>query len=142
MDLLIAYAMQFVNVPYRWAGNSPLVGIDCSGFVCELLKSAGVISPHDDLSAQALHDALAGFGTSGVRGPGVLAFYGQSVTKITHVAFMVDAYRILEAGGGGHEILTPEEAAAADARVRMRLLTYRSDLVATVKPRYGTIGLV
>jgi cell wall-associated NlpC family hydrolase len=142
MDLLIQYAMSFVNVPYLWAGNSPLVGIDCSGYVCELLRSVGLVGIHEDLTAQELHDRFTATGTLGVRGAGVLAFYGHSVTKVTHVAFMIDAYRILEAGGGGKAVTTGAAAAQADARVRQRLLEYRADLVATVKPRYGTIGLV
>lgn len=143
MDLLLQYAFAFVNLPYRWGGNSPLEGgMDCSGYVCELLRSAGLVGPHEDLSAQALFDRFSITGTPGVRGSGVLAFYGGSVAKITHVAFMVDEWRILEAGGGARDTDTLAEAAARDARVRCRMIGYRPDLVATVRPRYGTIGLV
>lgn len=142
MDLLIRYAFTFANVPYKFGGNSPLDGgIDCSGFVCEVLRFAGLVG-REDLTAQSLYDRFARDGTLAVRGPGVLAFYGKSVAHITHVAFMVDAYRILEAGGGRADTDTLPEAAALNARVRGRLLEYRGDLVITVRPRYGTIGLV
>lgn len=116
--------------------------MDCSGYVCELLRFAGEVGPREDLTAQQIHDQLDTTGTAGTRGPGVIAFYGQSVTKISHVAFMVDAYRILEAGGGDRTTDTREEAAARGALVRGRLLDYRQDLVATVRPRYRRIGLV
>lgn len=143
MDLTIKYAMQFVNLRYVYGGNSPLEGgIDCSGFVCEILRSAGLLKNGEDLTAQELYDRFSVTGTVGVRNAGTLAFYGKSVTSITHVAFMIDAFRILEEGGGTKDTNTLAEAAALDARVRQRIVGYRADLVATVKPRYGTIGLV
>jgi|GEM_PF-6708883 len=142
MDLLIRYAFSFVGTPYKFGGNNPLQGgIDCSGFVCEVLRFAGLVGNKEDLSAQMLYDRFHNTGTEGVKGPGVLAFYGESVTKITHVAFMVDQFRILEAGGGDSSTDTLAEAAVRGALVRGRLLEYRQDLVATVRPRYARIGV-
>lgn len=143
MDLLIRYAFSFIGTPYKIGGNNPLQGgIDCSGYVCEILRFAGEVGNHEDLTAQGLFDRLHTTGTMGIRGPCVLAFYGASVTKVSHVAFMVDTYRILEAGGGDRTTDTLEEAAERGAEVRGRLLEYRQDLVATLRPRYARIGLV
>lgn len=143
MDLLLAYAMSFVGKPYQWGDKSPVLGgFDCSGFVCEAwLRPAGLVGNKEDLNAQMLYNRFDPTGTHGVRGIGTLAFYGESVTKISHVAVMVCPYRILEAGGGDSTTTTPEAADARRAMVRMRLVAYRGDLVATVKPRYATIGL-
>lgn len=140
---LIAYAMQFVGTPYRWGGNNPMQGgVDCSGYVCEILRFAGLIGSRQDLSAQGLFDLLSRDGTPGVFGAGVIAFYGASVTKISHVAFMTSAYQILEAGGGDSSTDTTPEAAERNAMVRGRHLRHRADLVATVRPRYAKIGVV
>ncbi len=143
MDMLIDYAMQFVGKPYKYGGNNPMQGgMDCSGYVCEIFRFAGVVGNKEDLTASGLYLKFEHTGTHGIRGPGVLAFFGPSLTNITHVAFMVDAYRILEAGGGDSSTDTIEEAAARNAMVRGRTLAYRGDLVGTLKPRYSTIGII
>jgi cell wall-associated NlpC family hydrolase len=141
MNILIHYAMSFVGLPYRWGGDDSIDGFDCSGYVQEILAAAG-IDPRGDQTAQALYDLLAPNSTHGGMGPGYLAFFGESVTKITHVAFCVDSYRMLEAGGGGSRTVTKQDAASQNAYVRMRLIKSRRDLVATLKPSYITIGVI
>lgn len=141
MALLVDYAMRWVGKPYIWADKCPVVGgFDCSGLVCEILRFGGIVG-REDLNSQMLFDRFSKSGTMGVRGAGVLAFYGSSVTRITHVAFMVSPYQIVEAGGGDSTTTTPEEADRRRAMVRGRLIDYRGDLVATVKPRYAPIGI-
>jgi cell wall-associated NlpC family hydrolase len=142
MNRLVDYALHFVKTPYQWADKSPVLGgYDCSGFVCEVLRAAGLVGNKEVLNAQMLFDRFSVTGTTSVRAAGSLAFYGESITKIDHVAFMIDQYRIIEAGGGDSTTTTLEAADLRNAMVRMRLVGYRSDLVATVKPRYATIGL-
>lgn len=142
MDLLIRYAFSFVGVPYVYGGNNPISGLDCSGYVCEVLRFGGVIGNKEDLGAQGLYDRLERDSSFGLRGPGCLAFFGKSLTEITHVAFMVDTFRIIEAGGGDSTTTSVEEAKKRSAFVRGRLLTYRGDLVGTLKPKYSAIGIV
>lgn len=141
MELLIRYAMCFVGLPYKWAGDDAIAGFDCSGLVQEILASAG-LDPKGDQTAQGLYDHFAKNSTHGVYGPGVLAFFGKSVREITHVAFCVDSYRMIEAGGGGSKTLTLNDAVTQNAYVRMRLIKNRSDLVATLKPQYTSIGVI
>jgi cell wall-associated NlpC family hydrolase len=141
MDLLIRYAMSFVGLPYRWGGDDPMEGFDCSGLVQEILASAGM-DPPGDQTAQALYDHFEKTGTVGAVGPGVLAFYGQSVRKITHVGFCIDQYRMVEAGGGGSRTINLKAAVDQNAYVRIRLVTTRKDLVATINPRYKPIGVI
>lgn len=141
MNLLISYAMSFVGTPYKFGGNNPMQGgLDCSGYVNLILRFGGEIGVKEDLTAQGIYDKLEKNGSHGVMGPGSIAFFGKSVREITHVAFMVDQYRILEAGGGNHKTQTIEDAAQNNAMVRGMILKHRSDLVATIKPRYSAIG--
>jgi cell wall-associated NlpC family hydrolase len=141
MDLLKAYALSFLGVPYKWGGSNPIEGIDCSGFVQEILKSAGM-DPPGDQTAQALYNHFESNSEWNKYALGSLAFYGESTTKITHVAFCLDQYRCIEAGGGGSTTLSKEDAAKQNAFVRIRPIKARKDLVAILKPRYAPIGVI
>lgn len=141
MEHLIDYAKSFLGKPYIWGGEHPCIGFDCSGLVQEILKSAG-LDPQGDQTAQGLHDYFESSSTHGVYAAGSLAFYGKSVTEITHVAFCIDPYRMIEAGGGDSSCVDTVSAVRKGAFVRMRLITARKDLVAILKPRYSTIGLI
>ena len=141
MQHLIAYALQFVGKPYIWGGEHPSLGFDCSGLVQAILASAGM-DPEGDQTAQGLYDHFEHRSIQGVFGPGALAFYGKSVTQISHVAFCIDAYRCLEAGGGDSKTRTIQDAIDRGAYVRMRLIRSRKDFLVTLKPQYVTIGMI
>ena len=141
MEILRQYAMQFVGTPYKWGGDDPIDGFDCSGFIQELLASVGV-DPQGDQTAQKLFDHFEKYGQWNIYKCGALAFYGKSVAEITHVAMMIDTYRIIEAGGGGSKTKSKQDAADQNAYVRVRLLRNRKDLVAVILPRYSTIDQI
>jgi cell wall-associated NlpC family hydrolase len=140
MDLLIKTAMAHLGTPYKWGGSNPVEGFDCSGFMQWLLKSAG-LDQKGDQTAQALYDQFIKTGSVSSDRPGTLVFYGKSVAEITHVAMMLDRYRVIEAGGGGRLTMTVADAAHASACVRVRHITGRQDIVAKVRPDYATIGV-
>lgn len=140
MDKLIAYAMQFVGVPYKWGGASPMEGLDCSGLVQEILRFSGE-DPPGDQTAQGLYDWFSAPGRGAfVYGPGALAFYGESVLKITHVGFCLDQYRMIEAAGGGSRTTDREAAIRDKAFVRGALIKSRKDFLCVIKPNYLQIG--
>ncbi|HWD37738.1 MAG TPA: C40 family peptidase [Fimbriimonas sp.] len=49
------YAMHFIGTPYKWGGNDPINGIDCSGFVKDMYGRIGV-----NLPRTAAEQALVG----------------------------------------------------------------------------------
>lgn len=144
MRILYDYALQHVGLPYRWGGDDPIKGYDCSGFVLELLKSAGEFSEHFDTTAQGLFNYFSenGKGKLNTWGLGALAFYGKSASKVSHVAFCLDEYRMVEAGGGGSRTRDAEDAARQNAYIRVRLIRRRSDMVGMIKPYYRKIGMI
>lgn len=135
MNILADYASKFIGVPYKWGGSTH-DGIDCSGLVQEILMSAG-LDPSGDQNSQGLFDYfLTKQPVSSVPKAGAICFYGKDVKSITHIAFMIDEKRIIEAGGGGSHVLTREDAEKASAFVRIRPYNHRSDLVAILLPNY------
>lgn len=141
MQALRTYAFSLVGIPYKWGGKHPKEGYDCSGLIQELLRSVG-IDPPNDQTAQALYDHFEHNGEWNRLGMGTLLFFGRSARRITHVAMAIDEYRMIEAGGGGRHVLTVDDAIAAEAFVRVRLIKSRKDLQAIIKPNFGRIGMM
>ena len=131
--VLYDYAIRFVGLPYRWGGDDALGGFDCSGMVLELLKAAGIYPQNSDTSAAGLYQLYAGL-LVGEPDFGTLCFFGAQV--VSHVGFCLNATQMLEAGGGGSKTLTPEDAAAQNAYVRIRPIKSRKDLVGFRHPPY------
>jgi len=138
MELLKEYAMQFVGLPYRWAGDDAIEGFDCSGLVIELLQSYGVLPRKYDNTADGLYKKFYNEGVINSLGFGSLAFFGRS-NRITHIGFMLDNTRMLEAGGGDSTTVNREKAADQNAFIRIRPIESRKDLVAIIKPRYKSL---
>lgn len=132
-EILYAYAMGFAGQPYRWGGDDPVDGFDCSGLCIELLQAAGVFPQGKDLPAAGLADFYSQF-SSGPHGFGSLVFFGTG--RISHVGFCLTELLMLEAGGGGSKTLTLADAAKQNAFVRVRPIKTRKDLVGFRHPPY------
>jgi cell wall-associated NlpC family hydrolase len=109
-------------------------GFDCSGFVCELLQSQGLVQEH--MTAQGLHDCFIKTGDKDVRSLGSLAFFGNDNNSIHHVGMCLNGKQIIEAAGGGRLTLTVSDAIRDVAFVKVRPIDYRKDLVAVIMPHY------
>ena len=137
--LLYDYAMSHVGLPYRWGGDDPIKGFDCSGLVIELLQSVGVLPNRYDATAQSLYlDLEAESETLKKPTFGALLFFGEGLRDISHVGFAMDEFRMLEAGGGGSKTTSQDAAADQNAYIRVRPIKIRKDLVAILLPRYTT----
>jgi hypothetical protein len=70
------------------------------------------------------------------QGPGALVFYGRDVNSITHIAFMLDKNKIIEASGGGSRNVDRDTALKLGGFVRIRPMSMRKDVVAVLMPKY------
>ena len=132
--LIREIAMRMYGVPYRWAGATPVGGLDCSGFIVELFKSVGLLKNSEDLSSAALSERYSTRVSYQSYQLGDLAFYGKG--KVSHVAFFIDYRHVIEAAGGDSSCLTREDAINQQAFVRIRPHNYRSDLMFVTRPLY------
>jgi len=92
---LTQMALLYLNVPYVWGGKS-VFGIDCSGFVQQLYKMAGVKLPRDAYQQAEIGEPLSFIEEAE---PGDLAFFDNSDGKIIHVGMIIEDNKIIHAHG-------------------------------------------
>lgn len=132
-NLIVQYAMRFVGLPYRWGGDDPLEGFDCSGFVIEILAAFGFKLP--DQNAAALYIwSKTNQHRNEIRA-GSLAFFGQE-GNITHVGLCINSDLMIEAGGGGSKTVDLNSAVKQNAYLRIRPVRSRKDFVGAYYPPY------
>ncbi|WP_081463750.1 C40 family peptidase [Candidatus Glomeribacter gigasporarum] len=92
------FAMSLVDVPYRWGGNTPESGFDCSGLVRYVIERAAHINlPRTarEMSAQGKRitpDQVA---------PGDLIFFNTNGHPNSHVGIYVGHHRFVNAPSSG-----------------------------------------
>lgn len=127
------YAKAFIGTWYKWGGDDPS-GFDCSGFVCEILQSVGKINRKEDLTAAKLYSR---FGTSMTSTPteGCLVFYrGVGGGPIIHVEYCLNEFQSIGASGGGSNTITPADAIAQNAFIKIRTIRSRPLIYGFVDP--------
>lgn len=90
---VVEFALSFVGGPYRYGGNDPRTGVDCSGFTRYVLSNAaGVHISRTSVSQSgegvAINDVLMQ--------PGDLIFYSQG-GRINHVAMYIGGGKVVHA---------------------------------------------
>lgn len=133
--LTIAHAVwnRALGLPYRWGGDDPLDGFDCSGLVIEGLKSCGLFPADDDDTAAELAKR---YPPAVIPDQGMLVFWGAP--RIIHVEIvwtvLGEQVFTLGASGGGSRTTGRAEAVQQNAYVKIRP---KSGWVALVDPFAG-----
>lgn len=138
LNLIENLMLKLWGIPYRWGGDDPINGFDCSGGVLEILKSVGLWPSHEDATAQSLYNYF-GKEPNGHAVPtddvtfGDLVFYGKATDAITHVGMAFNDLIMFEFGGGDSTTTGAAVAAIQNAYGRFRPINHRKDLVAAVE---------
>lgn len=133
----------YLHQPYRWGGDDPLAGVDCSGLALEGLKSVGLFPRSADVTA---HDLLHATYKNLIRitdplslRRGMLVFWPSSSGRIRHVeivwAVIGETVLTIGASGGGSRTVDRASATAQNAYVKIRRIT--PGWVAAVDPFDG-----
>ena len=131
--IAVDYGRAFLGTPYRWGGDDPMSGFDCSGFVVEVLQGVGILPHNRDYSA---HDLLTIFRPGIVAGgyAGCLAFWLDDLGRATHVMLMIDNGLVMGAAGGGSSTITASDAIRMNAFLKIRPLSYRKGTLVIIDP--------
>ena len=130
------YAERFIGTHYRWGGQNPIAGFDCSGLVVECLRAFDFVPSDYDDTAQGIYDLMVKRGAPVIESRGSLVFFGKDLTSIKHVGIVVGHDLMIEAGGGGPLTKTKEDAQLQGAFVRYRPINMRTDNSWAIKPKY------
>lgn len=119
---LIHTALAYLGTPYRWGGDDPS-GFDCSGFMIECLKTIGLMTEHDDATAD---DLWRRFQSSQIEmpEPGALLFTLNKSGRATHVVLCLDDYFQIGASGGDSGTTDRVSAWRDNAYVRIRPISF------------------
>lgn len=90
---VVNYALSFVGGPYRYGGNDPRTGVDCSGFTRFVLSNAAGIQMARSSGSQASQGVAI---SADQMQPGDLLFYGGK-RGINHVAMYIGSGKIVHA---------------------------------------------
>ena len=100
---LVATAQKYIGIPYKWGGESPATGFDCSGLTMVVYRLNGLQLPRSSRAqwqagrpvshSQLLKGDLVFFATSGGR-------------KVSHVGIYVGDNKFLHAPGKNRRIRT------------------------------------
>jgi hypothetical protein len=109
----------FLGEPYRWGGDDPMAGVDCSGLALEGLKACGKFDREGD--ARALDLARKWPAVTALL-PGCLVFYGSPIYHVEIVWAILASGQVLTlaASGGGSQTISLEEAIKHNAFVKIR----------------------
>lgn len=118
-ELALKIAWSFLGKPYRWGGNDPLGGFDCSGFIVEILKSTGHMRRGSDLTASGIWDTFDQYKVLDPY-PGCLVFWQNVNGAVIHVELCLDNIYSIGASGGGGSTMTMQDAIEQDAYIKIR----------------------
>ena len=125
-EIALKVAWHYLGTPYRWGGDD-FSAFDCSGFVIECLKSAGILPRDGDWTASGLYQLYNKDYWQGKEiEPGCLVFYGNP--KIIHVELCLDDTFSIGASGGGSKTLTTADAIHQNAYIKVRPFRTRNDI--------------
>jgi cell wall-associated NlpC family hydrolase len=101
MSNLISYAKTLLNTPYKFGGNSPESGFDCSGFVRYVYKkSVGWLLPHSSSEISHEGEKLQASDLA----PGDLVFYNTRHKPFSHVGIYIGDNKFIHSPSEGRSI--------------------------------------
>lgn len=98
---ITSYARSLIGIQYKYGGNSPDTGFDCSGFVDHVFRhTAGIKLPR---SSHAISRVGREIGRDDLRA-GDLVFFNTLHTRFSHVGIYLGGDRFIHAPSSGGSV--------------------------------------
>ena len=108
------FALEEVGIPYRWGGESPATGFDCSGLVRWAYEQVGIDLPHSSYALYGQGRRVAGSNLA----PGDILFF----EGLGHVGLYLGRGRMVHAPQTGRDV---EVVRLAGSNYGLRLIGAR-----------------
>lgn len=101
---IAAYALKYLNYPYKWGGNSPTTGFDCSGFVQYIFSQFGYTTSRvaNDVLTDGVHVDPAD-----IQPGDVLCFYSGN-NYVGHVGIYIGDNMFVHAANSAIGVVTTD----------------------------------
>jgi cell wall-associated NlpC family hydrolase len=93
---IVALAESYLGLPYRWGGDSPENGFDCSGLTLAVYRMSGLSLPRTSGQQFRLGEAVS---RKDLRPGDLVFFHGGREGRVTHVGIYIGAGRFIHAPG-------------------------------------------
>jgi cell wall-associated NlpC family hydrolase len=94
LDSIVQEALEMIGIPYKWGGNNPEEGLDCSGFVRYVYRQVtGMLLPRESAQISKTGDVIA---QSDLH-PGDLVFFNTRRGQATHVGIYMGKQQFIHA---------------------------------------------
>lgn len=131
-------AWEMYGQPYKWGGDDPIEGVDCSGFVQECLYGVGALDRRVDRTAHGLWEHYQDVRAAAPYAGCLVFWWNSSKTKIRHVEMCHNHELSIGASGGGSRTVTKEIAAKQNAFVKCNPIEGRGIIAGYVDPFHET----
>ncbi len=102
---LVIHALSLIGVKYKWGGNNPEAGLDCSGLVRHVFNEVtGMVLPRDSRSMSKVGAAI----DKSELQPGDLVFFNTLRKPFSHVGIYIGDDRFVHAPRRGKEVEVSE----------------------------------
>jgi putative cell wall-binding protein len=115
-ERVVQKAVEYLGVPYLWAGASPTTGFDCSGFCMYVYRQFGVSLPHYSRSQATYGTAVSKANLQ----PGDLIFF---YTPISHVGMYVGGGMMINAPRSGDLVVIEDAFRSSYVTARRMVLS-------------------
>ena len=102
---LALQALSLIGIKYKWGGDDPANGLDCSGLVSHVFSEvAGIVLPRD---SRSMSKAGAAVDKNELQ-PGDLVFFNTRKRPFSHVGIYIGEDRFVHAPRHGREVEVSE----------------------------------
>ena len=131
-EIALKVAWSHINTPYIWGGDDP-DGMDCSGFVIEVMKSIGKLPRYGDWTAHNLFLRFLRVGcpvTVQQTAGNLVFFQHKTEDRMVHVEIVLGDGLSIGASGGGSR--TTDRATAMESGAYIKVRPWKNDDRATI----------